>query len=64
MYKNQGFKVNTRPISVRLRLDILDWMEMEGINKNAFINYVMNEYRKTCQVVGRQAYEPWIRKNR
>ena len=64
MYKNQGFKVNTRPISVRLREDILQWMEKEGINRNAIINDKMLEHMKTCQRLGRQSYEPWIRKNR
>lgn len=64
MYKNQGFKVNTRPISVRLREDILQWMEMEGINRNAFINGIMLEHIKTCQRIGRQSFAPWTRKNR
>lgn len=64
MYKNQGFKVNTRPISVRLREDILQWMEMEGINRNAFINDKLTEHMKTCQRLGRQSFEPWTRKNR
>lgn len=64
MYKNHGYKVNTRPISVRLREDILQWMEMEGINRNAFINDKLIEHMKTCQRLGRQSYESWIRKNR
>ena len=64
MYKNQGFKVNTRPISVRLREDILQWMEMEGINRNAFINDTMLDHMKICQRIGRQSFELWKRKNR
>lgn len=64
MYKNQGFKVETRLISVRLREDILQWMEMEGINRNAFINDKLTEHMKTCQRLGRQSFEPWRRKNR
>lgn len=64
MYKYQGTKVGTRPISVKLRRDILEWFEMEGINKNAFINDKLTEHMITCQRLGRQSYEPWIRKNR
>lgn len=64
MYKNQGFKVDTKPISVRLRRDIFDWMEMEGINKNAFINDKMAEHMRVCQRIGRQSFAPWTRKNR
>lgn len=63
MYKNQGFKVETRPISVRLRRDILEWFEMSGINKNAFINDVLFIYVKAVQR-DQKKYQKWMRKNR
>lgn len=63
MYKYQGIKVETRPISVRLRRDILDWMEMQGINKNAYINACLAERMQYHQ---RNPYNlrQWTRKNR
>ena len=64
MYKNQGFKVETWPISVRLRRDLLDWMEMEGINKNAFINDCVKQRMKFHQRYDSRTLEPWRRKNR
>lgn len=63
MYKYEGAKVNTRPISVRLRRDVLDWFETSGINKNAFINHVLLIHVKACQR-GQECYQQWIRKNR
>lgn len=64
MYKNQGFKVKTKPISVRLRRDLIDWMEMEGINKNAFINDCVKQRMQFYQRYDSRTLEPWIRKNR
>lgn len=63
MYKNQGFKVNTQPISVRLRRDILEWMEMEGINKNFWINEILTEQMKLFQRGDRPFLDRWRRKN-
>lgn len=63
MYKYEGTKVETRPMSVRLRRDILEWFEMTGINKNAFINDTLLIHVKACQR-GQQNYQQWIRKNR
>lgn len=64
MYKNQGFKVETRPISVRLRRDLLDWMEMEGINKNSFINDCVRQRVLFHQRYDSRKLDPWRRKNR
>ena len=63
MYKYYGAKVETRPISIRLRRDILDWFEMEGINKNAFINDMLFECVKECQW-GHLDFQKWRHKNR
>lgn len=63
MYKYEGTKVETRPVSVRLRRDILDWFEMQGINKNKFINDRLLIHVKRCQR-GQEYFQPWIRKNR
>lgn len=64
MYKNQGFKVNTKPISVRLRRDLIEWMEIEGINKNAFINDCVMQRMYFHQRNGRPSLDLWTRKNR
>ena len=63
MYKYEGTKVATRPVSVRLRRDILDWFEMQGINKNKFINDCLLIHVKSCQR-GHENFQRWIRKNR
>lgn len=49
MYTNVGQKVGTKLISVRIRHDLLDWMEMAGINKNAFINKTLLIHIRACQ---------------
>lgn len=63
MYKQYGYKIGTRPISVRLRRDILEWFEMEGINKNAFINDCVIQRMKIHQR-NPVTLGPWIAKNR
>lgn len=64
MYKQQDYKVETRQISARIRRDVLEWMEMEGLNKNAFINDCLMQRMHFHQRNGRPSLQPWIRKNR
>ena len=59
MYKNEGQKVGTKLISVRIRHDLLDWMEMAGINKNAFINHKLLTHIRACQRGG-ENYQEFI----
>lgn len=49
MYKNQEQPIGTKPISVRIRRDVLDWMEVNCINKNAFINQAVESFAYRAQ---------------
>lgn len=50
-------------MSIRLRRDINDWLVMNCININGFINDMLLIHVKACQR-GQQNYQKWIRKNR
>ena len=63
MYKYQQTNVGTRPISVRIRQDLLDWIGWNGINRNGFINEAIAEHVKKAQLEQIDMAK-WIRKNR
>lgn len=63
MYKYQQTKVGTRAISVRIRRDLLDWLDINGLNRSGFINDALAEHVKKVQRE-KIRMERWIRENR
>lgn len=49
MYKKQDNPIGTKPISLRIRRDVFEWMEMNCINKNAFINAAVESFTFRAQ---------------
>ena len=43
MYKVENQKIGTRAINIRLRRDLLDYMEMQGANRSKVLNEVLTE---------------------
>ena len=63
MYKYQQTRVGTRAISVRIRRDLLDWLDWNGLNRNGFINDALAAQVKKVQREQNEM-KRWIRKNR
>lgn len=63
MYKYQQTKVGTSAISVRIRRDLLDWLDYNGLNRNGFINHALAAQVKKVQREQNEM-KKWIRKNR
>lgn len=43
MYKIDNLKIGTRAVNIRLRRDLLDYLEMQGANRSKVLNDVLTE---------------------
>lgn len=57
MYTYQLKKVGTRPVNIRVRLDVLQYLEWNQVNKSELVNKLLYEAVKLHQREGK-----WITK--